>query len=97
MVNAYFEKLASLQSPSAQRPKSFDIFSILLDNLVNTFTRLEYKHDLKSTMNTQVAIQKLPFSQLVDSSKNCPQHQIESPSLEQFAEWLSSRETVMKF
>ena len=56
---------------------------------MNTFTRLEYEHDLKSTMNTQVAIQKLLYSQLVDWSKHCAQHQIESPSLEQFAEWLS--------
>ena len=56
---------------------------------MNTFTRLEYEHDLKSTMNTQVAIQKLPYSQLVDWSEHCAQHQIESPSLEQFAEWLS--------
>ena len=56
---------------------------------MNTFTHLEYEHHLKSTMNTQVAIQKLPYSQLVDWSKHCAQHQIESPSLEQFAEWLS--------
>ena len=89
IVNAYLEKLASFPSPSAQRPKSFDNFSIFINNLVNTFTRLEYEHDLKSTLNTQVAIQKLPYSQLVDWSKHCAQHQIESPSLEQFAEWLS--------
>ena len=56
---------------------------------MNIFTRLEYEHDLKSTLNFQVAIQKLPYSQLVDWSKPCAQHQIESPSLEQFAEWLS--------
>ena len=89
IVNAYLEKLASFPSPSAQRPKSFDNFSIFINDLVNTFTSLEYEHDLKSTMNTQVAIQKLPYSQLVDWSKHCAQHQIESPSLEQFAEWLS--------
>ena len=56
---------------------------------MNTFTRLEYENDLKSTIITQVAIQKLPYSQLVVWSKHCAQHQIESPSLEQFVEGLS--------
>ena len=89
IVNAYLEKLASFPSPSAQRPKSFDNFNSFINDLVNTFTRMEYEHDLKSTMNTQVAIQKLPYSQLVDWSKHSAQHQIESPSLKQFAECLS--------
>ena len=89
ILNAYLEKLVSYPSPSAQRPKSFDIFRFFINDLVNTFTRLEYKNDLKTTMNTQVAIQKLPYSQLVDWSKHCAQDQIESPSLEQFAERLS--------
>ena len=40
-------------------------------------------------MTNQVATQKLPYSQLVDWSKHCVQYQIEYPSLEQFAEWLS--------
>ena len=40
-------------------------------------------------INFQVAIQRLPYSQIVDWSKHCAHHQIESPSLEQFAEWLS--------
>ena len=55
---------------------------------MNTFSRLEYKHDLRSTINTQVAIQKLPYSHQVDWSKHCAQHQIEFSSLEQFAKWL---------
>ena len=88
-VNAYLEKLAFFPISSAQRPKSFDNFRVFIIDLVNTFTRLEYEHDLKSTMNTQVAIHKLPYTQLVYWSKLSAQHQIESPSLEQFAEWLS--------
>ena len=32
IVNAYLEKLASLASPSGQRPKSFDNFSIFINN-----------------------------------------------------------------
>ena len=50
---------------------------------------MEYEHDFKSTMKTIIATQKLLYSQPVDWSKHCAQHQIESPSLEQFAEWLS--------
>ena len=83
------KNLLRFQARQPSDTKVFDNISIFINDLVNTFTRLEYKHDLKSTMNTQVAIQKLPYSQLVDWSKLCAQHQIESPSLEQFAEWLS--------
>ena len=47
-------------------------------------------------MHTQVAIQKLPYSQLINGSKHCAQNQIESHSLQQFAEWLSLTDETFK-
>ena len=81
-----FRKTCIVSKPL--NPARQKTFSILINDLVYTFTRLEYEHYLKSTMNTQVAIQKLPYNQLIDWSKHGAQNQMESSSLEQFAEWL---------
>ena len=89
VVNAYLGKLASFQSPSAQKAEKFDNFFIFINDVLNDFTRLDYKHDLKSAINTQVALQKLSYSQLVDRSKHCEQNQIKSASLKQFVELFS--------
>ena len=96
IANAYSEKLASFPSPSAQRPKSFDNYIIFVNHLVSTLTRLEFKLDLKSKMNTQVPVQKLPYSQLVDWSNCFAQTHIESPPFEQFGEWSSSTAETLK-
>ena len=87
VVNAYLEKLASFQSPSPQKAEKFDNSIIFINDVLDDFTHLDYKHDLQSAMNTQVALQKLSYGQLVEWSKHCEKNQIKSASLKQFVEW----------
>ena len=86
ILTEFLEKL--FKAPNLAHPESYTQFSSFLLTMVDTFSQLDFIHDLHSTINLNVALAKLPKPVLFEWKKFVLEKNYQQRSLQTLSEWL---------
>ena len=81
---------------SGNHPNSITNYANFISSLVDTFTQLNFLHDLHSTVNLTSALSKLPADVRLNWNRHVLSQNIIDPSLRNFAPWLQNFATACR-
>ena len=96
IVMSFLQRLQTFRQPSTDDPNSITNYANFLSSLVDTFTQLNFLHDIHSTVNLTSALLKLPADVRLNWNRHVLSQNIKDPSLRNFAPWLQNFATVCR-
>ena len=89
IVTSFLKRLDNFNSPSLRHRRSYKDLANFLRTMVDTFTTVDFQHDLHSTTNVHTVLGKLTTPCRLEWNRFTLQHHIRQPSLLDLSEWFS--------
>ena len=96
IVMSFLQRLQTFRQPSTDDPSSITNYANFISSLVDTFTQLNFLHDIHSTVNLTSALSKLPADVRLNWNRHVLSQNIKDPSLRNFALWLQNFATACR-
>ena len=89
IVTSFLKRLDNFNSPSLRHQRSYKDLANFLRTMVDTFTTMDFQHDLHSTTIVHTVLGKLPTLCRLEWNRFTLHHHIRQPSLLKLSEWFS--------